>query len=88
MLINKVVSVNQLKYQARRGNLETDLLLQAFIEHKLCHETDLATLSAFESLLSLDDQTLMTCLLQPALAKAKHAKIIQLIRKNYLNSTN
>lgn len=88
MLINKDVLVNRLKYQARRGNLETDLLLQAFIEQKLCHETDSAILRAFESLLSLDDQTLMAYLLQPSLAKPNHAKIIQLIRKNYLNSTN
>ncbi|WP_044412071.1 succinate dehydrogenase assembly factor 2 [Thiomicrospira microaerophila] len=88
MINNKIKLIKKLKLAARRGNLETDLLLNRFIDQYLAHETHPALWSDFEQLLELDEQSLLTYLLDPAQADSKHQGLLKLIRKNYLISTD
>ncbi|WP_353957008.1 succinate dehydrogenase assembly factor 2 [Thiomicrospira sp. R3] len=87
MPVDKSQLINKLRVKARRGNLESDLLLQAFID-ALSTQPYSSIWPELDALLDLDDQTLLNCLLQPETAEPDHINIIQLIRKNYLNSTD
>jgi succinate dehydrogenase flavin-adding protein (antitoxin of CptAB toxin-antitoxin module) len=78
----------KIKINARRGNLEVDLLLEAFIDNQLKYETNPDAWQTFEALLESDDQTLFDWLLQPDTSKAPYHQLILQIRKNYLISTN
>lgn len=52
----------RISWQCRRGMLELDILLQAYVEHRY-HAADAAQQKAFESLLGYPDQLLFDYLL-------------------------
>jgi succinate dehydrogenase flavin-adding protein (antitoxin of CptAB toxin-antitoxin module) len=88
MNINKNRLIKKFKIDARRGNLETDLLLNQFIDSHLVLETNPVIWSDFKQLLALDEQTLLNALLQPEQAELRFLPLLKLIRKNYLISTD
>lgn len=94
--------LNRLKFQCKRGNLETELLLVAYIE-KLADQPA-EQIRCFENLLTESDQDLFYWLLPQSMATqdlqqkptknkannrvpAQYQNLIADIRDNYLNSS-
>lgn len=85
---NYSVRLNKIKLNARRGNLEVDLLLASYISQSLASESNQTIWQQFETLLEMDDQTLFHWLMNPNSADHSYTELIQSIRKNYLISTS
>ena len=80
--------LNQTRLAARRGNLETELLLLAYIERVIAPHPDPKQHALFSQLLDENDQTLFDWLLHPTQSPPLFHALIQQIRENYLNSTD
>lgn len=78
--------LKRMRLAARRGNQETDLLLNGFLDRLTTH-TAFAHAELFEQLVQQDDQTLFEWLLRPQHAPDGFRELIEQIRKIYLNST-
>jgi len=87
--------LNRIRFQCKRGNLETELLLIAYVEKMLCLPSDQKIL--FENLLNESDQFLFYWLLPHTLQNTEsqhihsipqqYQPLIADIRDNYLNSS-
>jgi succinate dehydrogenase flavin-adding protein (antitoxin of CptAB toxin-antitoxin module) len=79
--------LKRMRLAARRGNQETDLLLNRYIDYLQTlnhyHQTQV-----FEQLVTQDDQTLFNWLLNPDNAPGHLISLVKEIRKIYLNSTS
>jgi len=73
--------LQRLQWQCRRGMLELDLILRAFLD-KNCLTLSLDDQELFEQLLTYSDQALYACLIkrQPIENKAMQALIERVIR--------
>lgn len=69
----------KLKWQCRRGMLELDLVLNAFIQKKLPVLKE-AQLKDFETLLSLSDPALYAVLIEQSPPPEELKDIVQLVR--------
>jgi antitoxin CptB len=76
----------QLKMACRRGNAESELLLNAYLEHLIQQQASYHDLQPFESLLETNDPSLLTWLMQPESAPKHFQPLIQKIKTAYLNS--
>lgn len=84
----ETMNLNALRLSARRGNLETELLLQAFVEHLAQQEPSSAqTLHNLSQLLQADDQSLFDWLVKQTQVPPHFETLVHEIRENYLNST-
>lgn len=78
--------LNKLRLAARRGNLETELLLNAFIDKQLTSCTESSRFEAFSQLLEQDDQTLFDWLMHPDACPADYQPLVLKIRQTYLTT--
>ena len=78
--------LKQMQWQARRGNLETDVLLQAFIQQLAQQTEEPLLIPQLSGLLAQEDDVLLAWLMQPECAPIDYQALIRRIRKNYLNS--
>lgn len=95
---NQQACLNRLKFQCKRGNLETELLLVAYLERVIepsFHQPS-ELIKQFEALLNESDQSLFNWLLPHSVATenqsdsmvpAQYRTLITDIRDNYLNSS-
>lgn len=77
--------LNPIRLAARRGNLETELLLNAYIDKVLSQQNKPELINQFTQLLEQDDQTLFDWLMQPDTCPAEFQQLIAKIRQTYLN---
>lgn len=76
--------LNPIRLAARRGNLEAELLLNAYIDKVLSQQDNPALLTEFTRLLDQDDQTLFDWLMHPTSCPAEFQPLITHIRQTYL----
>ncbi len=92
---NQQAWLNRLAFQCKRGNLETELLLAAYLPQ--LEQQPIEQQQLFEQLLQESDQSLFYWLLPQQLAASpkpgnqlipdKYRRLIAEIRDNYLNSS-
>lgn len=76
--------LNPIRLAARRGNLEAELLLNAYIDKVLTQQDDPALITEFTKLLEQDDQTLFDWLMHPDSCPDNFYSLVTDIRKTYL----
>lgn len=76
--------LNPIRLAARRGNLEAELLLNAYIDKVLIQQDNPALINQFTQLLEQDDQTLFDWLMHPTSCPAEFESLIKDIRQTYL----
>lgn len=76
--------LNPIRLAARRGNLEAELLLNAYIDKVLSQQDKPELISQFTQLLEQDDQTLFDWLMHPDSTPHRFQPLITDIRKTYL----
>lgn len=75
------VQKKKLSWQCRRGMLELDLLLQAFLEKRLDSLSD-SEIHLFESLLNQSDPQLFAWLMGHELAPEEYKELVACIRND------
>ncbi len=81
MPMSETVEINRLRWQCRRGMLELDLLLFAFLENEY-HSLDREARKDFATLLEFPDQTLQSWLISDSkIADKQMVEIVQIIRQ-------
>ncbi len=81
MPMSGTAEINRLRWQCRRGMLELDLLLFAFLENEY-PSLDRAARKNFATLLEYPDQTLQSWLISGSkIADKKMVKIVKIIRQ-------
>ncbi|MDY0136678.1 MAG: succinate dehydrogenase assembly factor 2 [Thiomicrospira sp.] len=85
-LKNQQAWLNPLRWQARRGVLEAEILLAPFIDSLALSVDKPPFFATLCELLNESDENLERWLLRPQQAPANYQALIQTIRKNYLNS--
>jgi succinate dehydrogenase flavin-adding protein (antitoxin of CptAB toxin-antitoxin module) len=83
---NQQAWLNPLRWQARRGSLETETLLIPFIDSLALTTHKPPFLATLNQLLKQNDDDLGRWLLHPQQAPTPYQPLIEAIRKNYLNS--
>ena len=76
--------LSPIRLAARRGNLEAELLLDAYIDKVLRQQNNPELISQFSQLLEQDDQTLFDWLMHPDSSPPRFQPLITDIRKTYL----
>ncbi|MBA1444042.1 MAG: succinate dehydrogenase assembly factor 2 [Gammaproteobacteria bacterium] len=81
MPMSETVEINRLRWQCRRGMLELDLLLFAFLENEYPY-LDREARKDFATLLEFPDQTLQSWLISDSkIADKQMVEIVQIIRQ-------
>ncbi len=81
MPMSETVEINRLRWQCRRGMLELDLLLFAFLENEY-PSLDREARKDFATLLEFPDQTLQSWLISDSkIADKQMVEIVQIIRQ-------
>lgn len=75
--------IKAIRLNCRRGNSETELLLQAYIDY-LAQTEDLEALNELSKLVAENDQDLFHWLMTPAKAPQQYQALIDRIRLQYL----
>ncbi|WP_246345279.1 succinate dehydrogenase assembly factor 2 [endosymbiont of Lamellibrachia barhami] len=79
--MSETVEINRLRWQCRRGMLELDLLLFAFLENEY-PSLDREARKDFATLLEFPDQTLQSWLISDSkIADKQMVEIVQIIRQ-------
>ncbi|MEG7523658.1 MAG: succinate dehydrogenase assembly factor 2 [Chromatiales bacterium] len=79
--MSETVEINRLRWQCRRGMLELDLLLFAFLENEYPY-LDREARKDFATLLEFPDQTLQSWLISDSkIADKQMVEIVQIIRQ-------
>ncbi|MBE0493265.1 MAG: succinate dehydrogenase assembly factor 2 [Thiomicrospira sp.] len=76
--------LNPIRIAARRGNLEAELLLNAYIDKVLSQQHNPALIADFKQLLEQDDQTLFDWLMHPDDCPTDFQPLVSHIRQTYL----
>ena len=78
--------LRKMRFACKRGTLESELILQAFLEHPDALALSTQEQTLFESLLELDDTTLMNALInaQKDALSPQQKIMLQQIRRAYL----
>lgn len=76
--------LNPIRLAARRGNLEAELLLNAYIDKVLSQQYKPELIHEFTQLLEQDDQTLFDWLMHPNACPPRFQSLITHIRQTYL----
>lgn len=77
--------IKAIRLNCRRGNSETELLLQAYIDH-LAEKPDPEALHELSTLVAENDQDLFHWLMTPTDAPHHYQTLIERIRQTYLKS--
>lgn len=84
MKSNHQAWLNPIRLAARRGNLEAELLLNAYIDKVLSQQNNPDQFKNFSLLLEQDDQTLFDWLMQPQACPEEYRALVLDIRQTYL----